>query len=335
MIREAKETRATRLDLGTYCLYNIPNELFELTWLEELNLSSGHEFKDNQLKNIIIEVTTENEISLLPNDITKLKKLRLLALSNLKITDFNVISNFIFLEKLYLNHCELIDVNFASKLSNLILLEISSTKVKDLIPLKNLTTLQSLYVSSTQVSDLSPLKKIIEKGIEVKWEKYGSGIMIEGCPLSNPPQEIVEQGNAAILRYWKQIEKQGGTVELYEAKMIIVGEGGTGKTTLFEKMKDVNHQVGNTPETHGIIIKEGLEIPHRDIGDNIFHANLWDFGGQELQYMTHQFFLTPRAFYVLMMDARKESLNLTYWFKIISLLGKDSETSTEKRNKSL
>jgi internalin A len=41
--------------------------------------------------------------------------------------------------------------------------------------------------------------------------------------------------------------------------------------------------------------------------------------------MTHQFFLTPRALYVLMMDARAESPNLAYWFKIISLLGKATD----------
>ncbi|MFK8162522.1 MAG: COR domain-containing protein, partial [Lewinella sp.] len=37
----------------------------------------------------------------------------------------------------------------------------------------------------------------------------------------------------------------------------------------------------------------------------------------------HQFFLTPNAVYVLMLGARGEAPNLAYWFKIISLLGKD------------
>ena len=36
LIREAKETRATRLDLGNCGLTELPDELFELTWLEEL-----------------------------------------------------------------------------------------------------------------------------------------------------------------------------------------------------------------------------------------------------------------------------------------------------------
>ena len=149
------------------------------------------------------------------------------------------------------------------------------------------------------------------------------------------PKEFFKVRELSELNSNKRIELRklndfNGTVELYEAKLIIVGEGATGKTTLFEKLKDSNHQVGDTDETHGINIHEGLPFKHNHIGENIFNANLWDFGGQELQYMTHQFFLTPRALYVLMMDARRESPNLAYWFKIISLLGRYREDSTEK-----
>ena len=39
-IREAKHKRLTRLDLGNCDLVILPEELFELTWLEELYLSS-------------------------------------------------------------------------------------------------------------------------------------------------------------------------------------------------------------------------------------------------------------------------------------------------------
>ena len=34
--------------------------------------------------------------------------------------------------------------------------------------------------------------------------------------------------------------------------------------------------------------------------------NIWDFGGQEIYYATHQFFLTKRSLYVLVIDNRKE-----------------------------
>ncbi|MEZ4941661.1 MAG: COR domain-containing protein [Saprospiraceae bacterium] len=164
------------------------------------------------------------------------------------------------------------------------------------------------------------MNNIIQNGIEVKWSNStweDKGIYVKDCPLSNPPREIVEQGNEAILRYWEQLEKQGAET-LNEAKLIIVGEGKTGKTTLFNKLIDPAFDLEKNPtdETHGINVHEGLEI------EEGFRANLWDFGGQDLQYMTHQFFLTPRALYVLVMEARTEAPNLPYWFRIISLLGK-------------
>jgi len=174
---------------------------------------------------------------------------------------------------------------------------------------------------------------LIKKGIPVNWENsnYSEEIYVKDCPLVHPPVEIVQQGNEAILRYFKKIEEQGSG-KLFEVKIIIVGEGDTGKTTLFEKLKDERHDPVKIPtgETHGINIYEGLPLRHASLGEQSVTANLWDFGGQDLQYMTHQFFLTPRAQYVLLMDARKESPNLPYWFKIISLLGKESEDSNEK-----
>ena len=39
LIQEAKDSRATRLDLGNCGLTELPEELFELTWLEELILN--------------------------------------------------------------------------------------------------------------------------------------------------------------------------------------------------------------------------------------------------------------------------------------------------------
>ena len=387
-INEAIEKRLTSLDLGNCGLTELPDELFELTWLEELILSSEWESysyeKKQWLRFSSINNFKPNDISSLNPKIAKLVKLKTLILRWVEnITDLNPLKNLENLTYLHVAHCKISDLGPLSKLKNLRLLNIAATPVADLTPLQDLQNLEHVDIYKTQVSDLSPLKNIIEKGIPVGLYNYIYGINIQRYSLINPPKEIAEQGNEAILNYWKQnsryvifdklktqgslrintkvifkedydidlvidsinsmsisdldkiiednsIEEQSGYEELFEAKLIIVGEGATGKTTLFEKLKDKNHQIGNTPETHGINIYEGLPFKHKHIGDYTFHANLWDFGGQELQYMTHQFFLTPRALYVLMMDARRESPNLAYWFKIISLLGRDREDSTEK-----
>ncbi len=79
----------------------------------------------------------------------------------------------------------------------------------------------------------------------------------------------------------------------------------------------------------GIQIKEGWQFQHLDRPDDTFFVNLWDFGGQEIQYMTHQFFLTRRSFYVLLADARREAANFPYWLDIINLLGRDSEETEQ------
>ena len=330
-------------------LANLPN----LTLLYVYNTQVRNLNPLVNLQNLISLSVYNTQVSDL-SPLVNLHNLTSLDISNTQVSDLSPLANLQNLTELYVSNTQVSDLSPLANLQSLTSLDVSNPQVRDLTPLANLQNLTSLYVSNTlvsdlsplatlqkltslsvsniPVSDLSPLKSIIEKGILVKNENYShtKGIYIKDCPLINPPLEIVVNGNQAILRYWEQIEKQAGTVELYEAKLIIVGEGGTGKTTLFEKLKDQNHQVGNTPETHGINIHEGLPFQHVNIGKNTFHANLWDFGGQDLQYMTHQFFLTPRALYVLMMDARQESPNLAYWFKIISLLGRENEDAKEK-----
>ncbi len=50
-------------------------------------------------------------------------------------------------------------------------------------------------------------------------------------------------------------------------------------------------------------------------------ANIWDFGGQEIQYMLHQYFLSRDALYVVVSDGRSETSKFGYWFLMIEMLG--------------
>ncbi|MEZ4964706.1 MAG: hypothetical protein R2791_05640 [Saprospiraceae bacterium] len=264
--------------------------------------------------------------------ISTLGKLHSLNVMHTQINNLEPIAPLSKLRSLRVSGTQVNDLRPIAFLSKLQLLEVYKTKVSDLRPIALLNKLQLLDISQTRISDLRPILPLIKKGRQVRWSIFSGDIRVADCPLISPPPEVVQQGNEAILNYFAQIESQGGTEEILEAKMLIVGEGKTGKTTLFKKMENPAFDpVANpTDETHGINIHEGLPIRHSSLGEKVFYANMWDFGGQELQYMTHQFFLTPRALYVLMMDARTEAPNLPYWFKIISLLGKDRENSNEK-----
>ncbi len=54
--------------------------------------------------------------------------------------------------------------------------------------------------------------------------------------------------------------------------------------------------------------------------------NVWDFGGQEIMHATHQFFLTERSLYLLVLSGREggEDADAEYWLKLIQSFGGDS-----------
>jgi hypothetical protein len=55
--------------------------------------------------------------------------------------------------------------------------------------------------------------------------------------------------------------------------------------------------------------------------------HFWDFGGQDILYTTHQFFLTKRSLYLFVWEARQEgqeTASFEYWLNIIKLLSAGS-----------
>ncbi|MBW4449891.1 MAG: hypothetical protein KME38_24405 [Spirirestis rafaelensis WJT71-NPBG6] len=147
--------------------------------------------------------------------------------------------------------------------------------------------------------------------------------------MSLPP-EIRKKGFRAILNFYKQqIEQE--TDYLYEAKLLIVGEGGAGKTTLAKKIQNSDYQLEQDEiSTEGIdIIRWSFPLEN----DRGFQVNIWDFGGQEIYHTTHQFFLTKRSFYILVADSRKEDTDFYYWLNVVELLSENSPLLIIKNEK--
>lgn len=105
---------------------------------------------------------------------------------------------------------------------------------------------------------------------------------------------------------------------LNEVKILLVGEGNAGKTSLTRRVlgEDFNQ---NEPTTHGIRINS-WQI---ETNDKQIKANIWDFGGQEVMHATHQFFLSKRSLYVLVLDGRRDE-RPEYWLRHIESFGGDS-----------
>jgi len=146
--------------------------------------------------------------------------------------------------------------------------------------------------------------------------------------LVEPPPEISANGLEAIKRYWSQ-KLDAGVDILAEAKLLIVGESGAGKTSLTKKILDPGYVLDAAEDsTEGINVmawqfpasirvrgEDGERLIERD-----FRANIWDFGGQEIYHSTHQFFLTKRSVYALVTDERKEDTDFEYWLEVVNLL---------------
>ncbi len=144
-----------------------------------------------------------------------------------------------------------------------------------------------------------------------------SQLDLDHNPLENPPPEIIKKGIKAILNYLKENEKQ----PLNEAKVLILGQGGVGKTSLIKRLVHSEFDA-QEDKTHGINIQNwSVEINNETI-----RLNVWDFGGQEIMHATHQFFLTKRSLYLLVLDARQEEQysRVEYWLKLIQTYGADS-----------
>lgn len=158
----------------------------------------------------------------------------------------------------------------------------------------------------------------------MKWEgsSYGDCFLIANCNnLTSPPVSIAKQGNAAILR-WFEERKRAGTQKVNEARLLLLGQGGSGKTTLKEKLRDKNAKM---PEPDATTI--GIEVTlmrHTTSEGGDFTVHVWDFGGQNIQKYAHQFFLSDSVVYAVLSNEREQNPNFQYWLNIIELLGKDS-----------
>ncbi len=147
-------------------------------------------------------------------------------------------------------------------------------------------------------------------------------------PIESPPAEVVRNGLDAIRDYWRQ-RAETGVDYLCEAKLVILGEPGAGKTTLARKIENPGYQLRKDEKS-----TEGIDVIHyqfpttiraRENGkENVlqrdFQVNIWDFGGQEIYHATHQFFLTRRSVYVLVCDDRKEDTDFSYWLQVVEML---------------
>jgi len=128
------------------------------------------------------------------------------------------------------------------------------------------------------------------------------------------PNEIKEQGAAAVADYLEELEK--GATRLNEARIIILGEKGAGKTCIARKLVDPNAEMTTDDESTA-----GVDTTLWKLEEDNINVRIWDFAGHTVTHAVHQFFLSERCLYLLVYDGRTEDRNrLIYWLDHMKIM---------------
>lgn len=214
--------------------------------------------------------------------------------------------------ELYLNGLKLETIpNEVFELKHLTRLDLVGNALRSVpLELTSLEKLEILYLFSNKIENI-PNEIIFHKSLK--------NLIINRNPIKSIPIEVLEAGKnplTAIRNYINSLKE--GTKNLNEVKVIIVGDGGSGKTSL-QKILTNEKFNPNELQTHGINIKHlNLKVNNQNV-----KYRLWDFGGQEIMHATHQIFLSRRSIYIIILNAREEP-NPEYWLNHIKSFGGNS-----------
>jgi len=311
-IQQIIVSRTKKLFLIDVGLNSLPEKIKELIDLELLDLSKNKfesfpleilsikNLKRLWLSNVLIEYQDNyvleggNALSELPPEIENLQELIFLSVTGNNLT--HLPEEIVRLEKL-------IELDAAANQLNFL--------PSDIGKMKNLRVLELRHNCLSELPE-----QIKQLNLAV--------LDLQHNPLPIPP-EILEKFEEpkAILNYYFSRKKK----PLDEVKMIFVGQGSVGKTSLVKRLIQNLFDTGES-KTEGIVIhrwqvkcQSTIEVQQSKIS-----LNIWDFGGQEIMHATHQFFLTKRSLYLLVLDSRltQEENRVEYWLKIIQSFGGDS-----------
>ena len=336
-------TLLLELDLSETKITELPPEIGALTSLQELNLRrtglTALPPEIDALKSLQTLILSGTKITALPSEIGALTLLQELHLIDTPITalppEIGGLTALIYLDlegtairrlqpetftltslqDLYLEHSAITALPpKIGDLTSLQTLDLSRTKITALPPeIGALTSLLDLDVSRTGITALPP-----EFGALTSLEY----INLDETNITTPPPEVTRQGMDAIRAFFT--DREAATERLWTSKLVVVGQGAVGKTSLLRNLMKGEKFDPKEDQTHGLEIRD-VHLDH-PTEDAVMTLRAWDFGGQDIYHATHQFYLTNRSLFVLVWNARQgfEDSRVQYWLETIQAKAPDS-----------
>ena len=206
-------------------------------------------------------------------------------------------------------------------------LDVSRNALRSFVPVGDFPVLHYLDLSGNALNEFKSawIKKFPKlQGLYLKENPFGSELNFT---------QLHANSLEAMRQFQDGIERSG-SAENKEFKVLLVGNGGVGKSCLVERLVFKTFQQRHL-STHGIALEQYNEA------DFPYVLNLWDFGGQDIYHATHRLFLQSNAIYLLLWDENTlkqassvfnengterhyDNHDLFYWLDYINLEGKKS-----------
>lgn len=351
-ITACRRKRGSKLTLSRLNLTRLPPEIGRLANLRELDLTHNQlsalppeigqlaslkrlELLGNRLDALPAEIgwlgnLTElglavNQLSVLPREIGQLVMLRRLVLLRNPLgalpPEIGQLANLmaLWLSRSYVSSLP----PQIGRLTNLVLLAVSFSQLRTLPPeVSRLTHLSTLDLSHNKLGSVPPVIGHLDNLTQL-FLHGNPELAIPDSILGPTYFEVVDSDSIVAARpqdilsfYFAQREgAAAGTLRpVNEIKVMLVGRGGAGKTSLRRFFMGQPHY-GEEKETPGI----ALDSFRLYCAQGRINVRLWDFAGQEITHALHQFFLTEGCVYVLVLDPRSntEMQDAEYWLGLL------------------
>ncbi len=260
--------------------------------------------------------------------------LRLLYLGNGQLKQIRFLEDCPALEQLHLEKNALGSLHLPEGFSRLWYLNADDNQMEKFTLAERLPALLSLYLRNNQLTSFT--------GADLELMPALDSLYLYGNPLKNVLEEILggEHDNCFTdLRNFFYSQEKSETTELRQAKMVLVGNGETGKTSIRLKLLDKKAKLPAKEErTPGLDIAsytiKNLPYAITQLPQEIdFNLQIWDFGGQGKYREVQQLFCSPRSLYLFVtshddLEEKDDYIGFEYWLSMVNAYSYDK---TEKR----
>uniref|UniRef100_A0A4W3I3B4 Multifunctional ROCO family signaling regulator 1 n=1 Tax=Callorhinchus milii TaxID=7868 RepID=A0A4W3I3B4_CALMI len=283
------------LDFSGNKVDSLPGEIvmlrsIKILWLSNTKLASLPDGfgRLTTLESLMLD---GNGLSSLPESFRNLERLKMINLSSNGFERFpNAVAELVSLEELYLSRNRLTVIpEKISNMSKLATLWLDNNRIRYLPDsIVSLCCLEELVLQGNQIAILpDAFGKLSKVNI---WK-------IKDNPLIQPPYEVCMKGIPYIAAYQKELALSQPAVKP-RLKLVLMGLKGAGKSVLRQCLVGQTHGL---PVSHG----KGIEVTQwvADVEKNLTFI-VYDLAGDQNYDLIQPFFLSPGAFYLLLVNLK-------------------------------